>query len=170
MLVKDRAVLVSDEHKGLVYQLGVGTAVDPAKAAELYEVAAASDPVAAYNLATMYENGKGVARDYAKALAIYSECRSPAKTRRGPCRLGRDGSNGTQAFRQRLLDGPELGPCRGALAAAGRSCVLPCEALCFVRPAQWLTVQRALVDSDLKAYHVACTRGFTVSGVLHLTS
>ena len=34
-----------------------------------------------YNLAIMYENGKGVAQDYAKALAIYSQCRSPPRGR-----------------------------------------------------------------------------------------
>ena len=45
--------------------------VNVAKAAGLYEIAAASDPAAACNLAYMYANGEGVAQDFAKAIVLY---------------------------------------------------------------------------------------------------
>ena len=108
--LKDRAVLVSDEHKCLARR---STARRRATT-----FCRCRPPTA-----SMYENGNGVAQDYAKALAIYSQCRSPPRTRRGPCRLGRNGSNSsTPTWTQRAQRS------RGRAACQDTAKTTPCSA------------------------------------------
>merc|ERR1712058_206812 len=61
---------------------------------------------------------------------------------------------------ERLLNGPEFGPCREAMDEAGHQCVLPSRALCFLKPAQVLDVDHALVGKDLRHYNIVISSGF----------
>mmetsp|Transcript_74881 Transcript_74881/g.229131 ORF Transcript_74881/g.229131 Transcript_74881/m.229131 type:complete len:625 (-) Transcript_74881:325-2199(-) len=72
------------------------------------------------------------------------------------------GGDNVEGLRQRLLQGPEFNPCRKALLAAPepRSCELPEKALVFVKPQQYNAVRQALVDKELRYYHIIITEGF----------
>jgi len=62
--------------------------------------------------------------------------------------------NSTEKFRQALLHGVEMGPCREALEQSGFHCELPCGALMFVSPADFLTTVSKLEGTELRPYHV----------------
>jgi TPR repeat protein len=58
---------------GYAYEFGVGTAVDYAKAFDLYnKVLKKGDCTVCLNLGTMYDNGYGVNTDYQKAIELYN--------------------------------------------------------------------------------------------------
>jgi hypothetical protein len=63
-------------------------------------------------------------------------------------------------FRQILVQGPEMRPCRDNLSHAGESCELPDGALMFVKAEQAQGVRRALVGRKLCGYNVVFTECF----------
>ena len=64
----------AQNYVGEIYDKGLGTAPDPAKAAVWYEKAAAQDlKRAKINLGYLYEQGLGVPQDTARALNLYRE-------------------------------------------------------------------------------------------------
>lgn len=60
----------------------------------------------------------------------------------------------TEKFRQALLEGVEMGPCRTALQEAGHRCDLPCGALVFVSPQLFECTVRQLEGTHVRPYHV----------------
>jgi len=74
--------------------------------------------------------------------------------------LLRVGGNNVEGLRQRLLIGPELAPCREALAAHGRSCELPEKALVFVKPWQYDAVRRSLVGVEVHYFHIIISESY----------
>jgi hypothetical protein len=73
--------------------------------------------------------------------------------------LLRIGGDNVTGLRQRLLTGPELGPCRNSMEAAGQEVQLPQEALVFVRPWQYEAVRQALLDQVLQYFHIIVSEG-----------
>lgn len=73
----------------------------------------------------------------------------------------RFGSGDTEEFRNILLSGPQLRPCREALWACGHSCEHHSGALLFVKPHQIVDVLHTL-DSvhGLRPYHIVITDSF----------
>ena len=59
---------------GLFYYSGIGIDINKQKAVELYQRAAKlGNNIAQYNLAFMYENGKGVVKNIRKAIYWYKQ-------------------------------------------------------------------------------------------------
>ncbi|CAK0891182.1 unnamed protein product [Prorocentrum cordatum] len=63
-------------------------------------------------------------------------------------------------FRQELLHGSHLRPCRDALTENGLSFVLPQEALMVVTPEQYAEVKHALKDTELHPFHLIVAEQF----------
>lgn len=69
-------------------------------------------------------------------------------------------SRSTQMFREALMQGPQLQPCRQALEDAGFHAELPCGAKVFVQPELYEAVVRELEGQDLKPRHVIVAEEF----------
>mmetsp|Transcript_81232 Transcript_81232/g.196923 ORF Transcript_81232/g.196923 Transcript_81232/m.196923 type:complete len:504 (-) Transcript_81232:69-1580(-) len=64
------------------------------------------------------------------------------------------GGDDTERFRAALLHGPQLRPCRDAMAMEGLSVELPEGTLIFVRPAVYRATLRAFSSHELHPFHV----------------
>merc|ERR1712050_369996 len=69
------------------------------------------------------------------------------------------GGDGT-LFREALLDGPQFRQCREEMERQGFHCVLPSQALLFVKPEQCADVMEAIADRDLHPFHIIITKHF----------
>eukprot|EP00747_Dinoflagellata_sp_TGD_P162218 gnl/TRDRNA2_/TRDRNA2_179575_c0_seq1.p1 gnl/TRDRNA2_/TRDRNA2_179575_c0~~gnl/TRDRNA2_/TRDRNA2_179575_c0_seq1.p1 ORF type:complete len:495 (+),score=90.08 gnl/TRDRNA2_/TRDRNA2_179575_c0_seq1:51-1535(+) len=70
------------------------------------------------------------------------------------------GGDGFERFRERLLQGPELQPCRESLESAGHHVVSPEGALTFVKPEQYVDTRCALVGFELHPFHIIISESF----------
>lgn len=64
----------AENNIGVMYKLGIGRPVDFVEAAKWFELAAKDHTMAKFNLADMYDNGLGVARDDIRAAKLYIQC------------------------------------------------------------------------------------------------
>merc|ERR1712008_121791 len=70
------------------------------------------------------------------------------------CSSAPSGGGATERARKMLLNGPELHPCREALAAAGFEFLAPGGAMLAVKPQHYHDVRRALVSFELHPFHI----------------
>merc|ERR1712217_338974 len=86
----------------------------------------------------------------------------PPAEKMGLLRIGSPAKPGDslEAFRQILLHGNQLQPCRNALEEKGLSFVLPQEALMVVTPEQYADARHALKDIELHPFHLIVAEQF----------
>ena len=76
-----------------------------------------------------------------------------------PVHVLRFGGGDTELFRQLLIDGPHLAPCRQALHQAGKTYVHSSGALVFVWPEQVHSILEALAGFSLHPFNIVITPG-----------